>query len=264
MPLPRGEAFLLYIRAGEITGRTDGRSACTVNVASGDAAPTREVRTLLTGDALLTLGCRDLTLVSQSGAEITVVPLTFTDDATTRALPPVVFVSGFARAEPGAAALAAHLGAERRDTPCDRSGDQTICRLMIRTILLSALRAWAADERTSAWPPRVDDPFLSGVIAAIDDDPGRDWTIEHLAALSAMSRTVFAARFRRSFGRSPASYVTGVRMRRAKELLDAGTPVSETSRLLGYSSDEGFSRAFRRHTGIAPSVWRSERRALLS
>ena len=97
------------------------------------------------------------------------------------------------------------------------------------------------------------------MVAAINDAPGKDWTLDALASLGAMSRTVFAERFRTVIGQSPATYVTDVRMRRAKELLDAGRSVSETSRELGYASDEGFSRAFRRHTGVVPSVWRSGR-----
>ncbi|MCE7483253.1 MULTISPECIES: AraC family transcriptional regulator [Microbacterium] len=35
--------------------------------------------------------------------------------------------------------------------------------------------------------------------------------------------------------------------------------VSDTARELGYASDEGFSRAFRRHVGVTPSAWRSQR-----
>ncbi len=160
-------------------------------------------------------------------------------------------MSEFARAEPAAAGLAAHLGIPTPGAMGPRGGDTTICKLMVTTVLLSALRAWAATAREQTWPPRTDDPFLARVVSAVIDDPGREWTIDHLAALGAMSRSVFAARFRQVFGTSPASYVTEVRMRRAKELLDAGTGVSETSRALGYASDEGFRRAFRRHVGVA-------------
>lgn len=259
--LPRGAAALVYLRAGELTGTTAERAACTVDASSGAAATVDGGRTLLAGDAFVSLGCHALTLVSQSGAEVTVVPLEVTPTAETRALPPVVFVSGFARAEPAAAGLAAHLGLPR-PAASDRDGDETICRLMVTTVLLSALRTWASTDREASWPPRSGDPFLSRVVAAVAADPGHEWTIDQLAALAAMSRSVFAARFREVFGTSPASYVTEVRMRRAKELLDAGTPVSETSRALGYASDEGFRRAFRRQTGVAPSAWRTGRRPL--
>lgn len=70
-----------------------------------------------------------------------------------------------------------------------------------------------------------------------------------------MSRSSFAERFRSALGRSPADYVTEVRIEAAKRMLDAGRPVSEVSRELGYASGEGFSRAFRRRTGLAPSSW---------
>ncbi|MCQ3018971.1 helix-turn-helix transcriptional regulator, partial [Pseudomonas tremae] len=121
-------------------------------------------------------------------------------------------------------------------------------------VLLSAVRAWAS---TGQWPAPIADPFLARVAAAVAADPGRDWSVEHLASLAAMSRSVFTERFRDAVGRSPAGYVTEVRVREAKRLLDAGSSVSEVSRALGYASDEGFRRAFRRHTGVAPSAWRA-------
>jgi AraC-like DNA-binding protein len=71
-----------------------------------------------------------------------------------------------------------------------------------------------------------------------------------------MSRSTFAERFRTAVGRSPADYVTEVRIDAAKRMLDAGRSVSDVSRELGYASDEGFSRAFRRRTGMTPSSWR--------
>ncbi|WP_154096956.1 helix-turn-helix transcriptional regulator [Microbacterium testaceum] len=260
LSLKRGEAAIVYLREGEITGRTGARSACTVDAASGEAATLDGGRTLLAGDALISLGCHAVAVSSQSGAEVTVVPLEVVPTFDTRALPPLIFVSGFAGAEPAAAGLAAHLGLPKPGT--GRQGDETICRLMVTTVLLSALRTWASTQREATWPPLSDDPFLTRVVTAVADDPGHEWTLDQLAALGAMSRSVFAARFREVFGTSPASYVTEVRMRRATELLDAGTSVSETSRLLGYGSDEGFRRAFRRHTGVAPSAWRTAGRPL--
>lgn len=264
LPLGRGDACLVYVRAGEITGRTTARAACTVDAASGIAEMTPGGRTLLAGDAFLSLGCQPLALLSQSGAEVTVIPLSVTPTLGTRALPPFVFVSGFAQAEPAAAVLATHIGAAPLGEQPQRPGDEIICRLMVTTVLLSALRTWAASDRAAAWPPGAEDPFLARVVAAITADPGREWTLDQLAVLGAMSRSAFSARFRRAFGSSPASFVTEVRMRRAKELLDAGTPVSETSRRLGYASDEGFRRAFRRHAGVAPSAWRGRGRSSLT
>jgi AraC-like DNA-binding protein len=39
-------------------------------------------------------------------------------------------------------------------------------------------------------------------------------------------------------------------------MLRAGASVTDIAYQLGYESDAGFSRAFRRHVGVSPSLWR--------
>ncbi len=253
------EMTLVYVREGEITGDFGGDGGCRVDGPTGHAERVRGRRTLLRGDAILSLGCRDLVVTSQSGAELTVVRAETTRPSA--GLPPLVLVDDFARLEPAATALAESLTPPTPGAPA-RPGDGVVCRTMVRTVLLSAVRAWAASGGADRWPARASDPFLSRVTDAIAAAPGRDWSIEQLAALAVMSRSVFAERFREELGRSPAGYVTDVRMAEAKRLLDAGAAVSEVSRALGYGSDEGFRRAFRRHVGVAPSAWRAGRREL--
>lgn len=252
--LPAGSTTLVYLLSGEITGDLALGSGCEVDAPTGDGRPVSGRRTLLAGDAAISLGCRRLVLSSQSGAEVVVVTAEITPSEVVASLPGTVLVTGFARLEPAAAALAGSLGPRPDGLSCERPGDTVVCRSMIRSVLLSAVRAWAS---TGAWPAPIADPFLARVAAAVEADPGHDWTIDHLASLAAMSRTVFAERFRDAMGRSPAGYVTEVRIREAQRRLDAGASVSEVSRALGYASDEGFRRAFRRHTGVAPSAWRA-------
>lgn len=252
--LPAGSTTLVYLLSGEITGDLALGSGCEVDAPTGDGRPVSGRRTLLAGDAAISLGCRRLVLSSQSGAEVVVVTAEITPSEVVASLPGTVLVTGFAQLEPAAAALAGSLGPRPDGLSCERPGDSVVCRSMIRSVLLSAVRAWAS---TGAWPAPIADPFLARVAAAVEADPGHDWTIDHLASLAAMSRTVFAERFRDAMGRSPAGYVTEVRIREAQRRLDAGASVSEVSRALGYASDEGFRRAFRRHTGVAPSAWRA-------
>jgi AraC-like DNA-binding protein len=253
LQLGTGDATLVYVLSGEITGDPASGTSCTV-AGAADAGAASGPRTLLAGDAFLSLGRLAISLTSQSGAELTVVPADVSLAAVTP-LPPFVFVDGFSEIEPAAAALVSHLGT---GTPSGRSGETIVCQMIIKTVLLAAIRAWAAPTGgTSAWPDPAIDPFLRRAAEAVAADPGRDWTIDQLASLSAMSRTVFAARFRRAYGRSPAGYVAEIRMQHAKDMLESGASVSETSRALGYGSDEGFSRAFRRHAGMPPSLWRA-------
>ncbi|MFD5226039.1 helix-turn-helix transcriptional regulator [Microbacterium sp. NPDC058342] len=215
---------------------------------------------LTAGDALLATGARALTAFVPAGSAALVSHLNLADSAAHLAdlLPDVGWIRGFAQLEPAAAALAQHLGVE--ETACTREGDLVICRMMATTLLQSVIRAWSSMGcAPQGWPSRSRDPFLDRVADAIADDPGREWTVEQMASASALSRSVFTERFRRAFGVSPAQYVAEVRMRAARALLVDGRGVSEVSRELGYSSDEGFSRAFRRHTGLTPSAWRAHR-----
>ncbi|MGM1018821.1 MAG: helix-turn-helix transcriptional regulator [Actinomycetota bacterium] len=264
--LGTGSVTLVYIVAGGMLGAPEATS-CQVDRTRGltEVTGERVARPpLAVGDAFLSLGRTALSLSSDRGADVMLAELELSDGAASlvRVLPDSLFVTGFSRHEPAAAALANVMGVVDADVSASRSGDLTICRLMATTVLLSVIRAWA--ERGCApagWPTHATDPFLDRVVDAIHDRPGAEWTVESLATIGAMSRSVFAERFRSALGTSPASYVTDVRMACAQRMLTAGRTVSDVSRELGYSSDEGFSRAFRRHTGMTPSTWRAGHRS---
>ena len=61
----------------------------------------------------------------------------------------------------------------------------------------------------------------------------------------------------RAVGVSPMRYLAQWRLRMASELL-RNTPLgmTEVAGRVGYESDAAFSRAFKRHFGTAPAVWR--------
>jgi len=247
LTLDPGALAYAYVLSGEVRTRLSGN------------AP----RTVAAGDMLLTNGQVQGTLTAHGPVALLLAELDLVDDAAhlSRLLPDAVVVHAFADREPAAAAMLPHMGIDADEQLITRGGDFAVCRMMAATVLISAIRAWAAAGcAPDGWPAAAGDPFLDRVVAAIHADPGREWTVEALAALGAMSRSVFAERFRTRFGHSPAGYVTTVRMRAAQDLLSRGLGVSTVSRELGYASDEGFSRAFRRSIGTTPSAWRSTHR----
>lgn len=257
LDLPAGDALLVFALEGSVdVGATPRRSCPAWASTRADGA----VRVRLdAGGSLFSVGRAPLRLRALAGASLMAARLRPTGETSRLlgALPDLLTVDDFSLQEPGVAALAAHVGDPATAQACAAGGGRAVCDLMATMLAVSTLRAWAASGCAPAdWAPRTDDPFLARVIAAIHEDPGADWSVESLAALGAMSRSVFAARFREAIGRSPASYLAQVRMDAAKAMLSAGTRVSEASRRLGYESDEGFSRAFRRHTGMTPSAWR--------
>ncbi|MBD3943513.1 helix-turn-helix transcriptional regulator [Microbacterium sp. NEAU-LLC] len=216
------------------------------------------------GDILLLSGRGRGTLTAHGPATVLLSELDLADEAAhlLSLLPDHAIVRSFAELEPAAAAMLPHMGYDAEvQQLAKRGGDFVVCRMMAVTVLISVIRAWAAGGcAPEGWPTASSDPFLDRVVAAIHADPGREWTVETLAAVGAMSRSAFAERFRLRYGRSPAGYVTAVRMRAAQDLLSRGRGISAVSRELGYASDEGFSRAFRRSVGTTPSAWRSAHR----
>ncbi|WP_066908367.1 helix-turn-helix transcriptional regulator [Millisia brevis] len=196
-------------------------------------------------------------LVAVGEAELTVAGLRPTPGGVGAAaeLPDWIVLGDLERSDPDIVGLAAGLGG------CTGPADvSAVCGKIATAIVAVVLRTWV--ERGCApqgWLDPIGDPYLARAVEAIHLDPGRRWTVADLARTAAMSRSAFAQRFRGELGVSPAAYLNGVRMTRAQQMLGRdGLSVTETSRLLGYASDIGFSRAFTRHVGSTPAAWRRD------
>ena len=84
-------------------------------------------------------------------------------------------------------------------------------------------------------------------------EPGRSWTVEQLAACSALSRSAFFERFTRAVGMPPMEYLLAWRMALAKDLLRRRElAIGEVAERVGYGSASTFSTAFARHVGQPP------------
>lgn len=172
-------------------------------------------------------------------------------------LPERLYLTDFVLHEPHATALLTTMV----DHDPNR-GNGVVCDRIATLVASMAFQSWlvrgCAPKR---WLMHVDDPDLARVVAAIHENPGRAWSVDALAQVALASRSGFAERFRTAVGATPGRYVTYVRMEQAKRLLaHRDATVTQVAARLGYASDDAFSRAFRRHTGVQPSRWRSERR----
>lgn len=271
LPIPADSITLVYIAEGAVQGHPPLGDGCRLDVDPDSQRLRVDTKArhdlLVAGDAFLTLGRSPFVLEARDDTSLMIADIELADAASPlpALLPPFLTVTGFDAVEPAAAALALNMGVLGDTVMPARQGDPIICRMMATTVLLSVIRAWAANGcAPTGWPSLSNDPFLDRVVDAIREEPGRDWTVERLAGIGAMSRSTFAERFRSTVGRSPANYVTEVRVDAAKRMLEAGRSVSDVSRELGYTSDEGFSRAFRRRTGQTPSSWRLANRTPIS
>jgi AraC-like DNA-binding protein len=64
--------------------------------------------------------------------------------------------------------------------------------------------------------------------------------------------------FKEVTGKSPVEYVINIRINKAKELLSDGCSVTEVSSAIGFNDIYYFSKCFKRHTGINPSLYKDK------
>ena len=131
-------------------------------------------------------------------------------------------------------------------------------------ILISLIRAYALTEKAppKGWLKGLSDVRIGRALEAIHKNPSLNWSVGSLSAVAAMSRSGFAARFTLLVGQTPIDYLTVVRIRRARRVVDASSmPIAEIATHVGYRSERAFRTAFTKHFGASPS---DRRRTVLS
>ncbi len=105
--------------------------------------------------------------------------------------------------------------------------------------------------------PQGDPPVLSSARwRALHGQPSEPWTVERLARLVGLSRSVLAERFTDIVGQPPMQFLAMWRMQLASRLLADGGHVAAVAGSFGYESEAAFSRAFKKLVGQAPAPWR--------
>jgi AraC family transcriptional regulator, alkane utilization regulator len=126
-------------------------------------------------------------------------------------------------------------------------------------LFIEAVRTYfsAPDAQKLRLSVALRDRRIGAALAAIHRLPEGDRGLAALAKQAAMSRTSFATRFKALVGESPHFYITRCRINKAVNLLlSSNATVSQVARRVGYSSEVGFGRAFKRYVGTSPNAYR--------
>lgn len=173
------------------------------------------------------------------------------DNAITQSFPTVVVIPF--RAAPGLERTLDLLIAEAGTA---QAGRQVMLDRLCDVLLIQIVRqAIDAGLVTAGVLAGLAHPRLGKALLEILDAPGRNWTLDSMAALAHQSRNTFARGFREVVGITPAAFVAQVRIGLAQRLLHKGQPLAMVAEAVGYSSQPALSRAFIRETGVAPSDW---------
>jgi AraC-like DNA-binding protein len=145
------------------------------------------------------------------------------------------------------------------ETRTRRIGYSEVVRRLSEIMLVEVLRAYA-DRGELGSLAALADPQLGRALAALHAEPHSDWSLDALAHIAGLSRTVFVERFRERMGVAPMKYLAAWRMQKARRLLTrADCSVAEAARRVGYASESAFNAAFREHFGSSPGRFRRAR-----
>jgi AraC-like DNA-binding protein len=143
-----------------------------------------------------------------------------------------------------------------------RAGSREVLLRLSELMFIEVVRCHL-ETRPSAeadWLAGLRDPLVARVLARLHGQPARAWTLDALAADAGTSRSVLAERFVLLVGQPPMHYLSAWRMQLAAGMLSDGTAkVKAVAEAVGYDSEAAFSRAFKKHLGVAPMGWRQQR-----
>jgi len=117
----------------------------------------------------------------------------------------------------------------------------------------------AAKEPTSK--PGIDlaaslDHRLRSAITYMREHASEKETVDEIAARVGLSRAHLFALFRDQLNTTPQVFSSAVRVEEAMRRVGEGAPLTDVAFDLGFSAPGNFSRFFKEHTGVSPSIFR--------
>jgi signal transduction histidine kinase/ligand-binding sensor domain-containing protein/DNA-binding response OmpR family regulator len=102
-----------------------------------------------------------------------------------------------------------------------------------------------------------DEAFLQQIVAIVEEKMADvDFNIDTVAETVAMGRTTFYRKFKGLTGLAPVEFVREMRLKRAKQLLDADSGnISEIAYSVGFNNAKYFSTCFKGRFGVTPSEY---------
>lgn len=127
-----------------------------------------------------------------------------------------------------------------------------------RRLVLPAHRNGGQRQYVERPVPEREDARLSDLLAKMRARPDPSITIAEMARMAAMSKRTLHRRFLETVGEAPASWLIGIRVERARELLEAhNVPMEELARLCGFGSAALLRHHFRRRLKVSPGQYRA-------
>ncbi|MGC4029940.1 MAG: AraC family transcriptional regulator [Steroidobacteraceae bacterium] len=213
------------------------------------------------GEHILQIATRDGVAIHNGGGEVFLISGRFSFSGNHAAvlfdaLPPLINIP---KASSQAQILRWSLDQLVSELRSPQPGGALMSTHLVHVMLVQVLRLFmvASSELPKGWFLALTDRQISPAIGAMHAEPARQWTLEELARIAGVSRTVFAQRFKALVGSTAMDYLARWRMLVAADRLrSGGESVSSIAFSLGYESESAFSTAFKRIMSCSPSQYR--------
>ena len=132
---------------------------------------------------------------------------------------------------------------------------RTLCR--INEIIFNLCVRLLTDHPAKVQENNVSWRKYENVLDFVQNSGDATTTVAMLAEMCSMRQDVFSRTFTRDMGVTPKDFVTNILMRKATEmLLTSSVNIRTVAENLNFSSEYYFSRFFKKHTGMAPRLFR--------
>ena len=122
-----------------------------------------------------------------------------------------------------------------------------------RVLLLYRRRPGNQSQYSSALAVQVNAGRFAPLVRWLEANLGKNLTVERLAEVANMSPRSFARVFPAETGSSPARFVEGLRITRARELIESGADsFASVAQSAGFGSEDRLRKAFIRRLGLSP------------
>ncbi|WP_286695569.1 AraC family transcriptional regulator [Spongiibacter sp. UBA1325] len=143
------------------------------------------------------------------------------------------------------------------EADAQQEGSLAVMNRLMEVIFVAVLRHIISEgESSKGMLAALADPHLNRVLSYIGEQLNGDLSVEHLANIADMSRSSFIQHFKSLLSASPGEFVQHARITAAKKLILKDKPMSVICHNVGYDDASGFSRAFKKNTGITPREWK--------
>ena len=135
----------------------------------------------------------------------------------------------------------------------------------LRSLLTMELFVWLSRSLREQWESNLStkghklQEILESAKGYINNNYNNDISLSDVAGYVYLSTSHFARAFKKQYGISPIQYLLGIRIEKAKTLLEeTNLKVGDIASSVGFSAQQRFNDIFKKHLGVSPSEYRQK------